>query len=163
MKNTFAPLKIKLFLSFYAIASLLAGCQSDPEQDRQTVRDQWMGQKDTPIINHGKVIVKLEPHGSVRAKVFQGQVPAYEFILDRERAQDLLTGDISQADVYLTGEHQDGLVIDDLQTKKRYVLSLYDITDRLRTIPPVQHETFFIKGYSLGLIPLGAPVALNDH
>ena len=101
---------------------------------------------------NGKVVIKLEPHGSVRAKVFQGQNLQYEFILDRESQQKLLTQNIDRANIYLLGEHGEELVIDDLKTQKRYLLSMFDGTSKLRSIPPARNQTITIKGYSASLM-----------
>ncbi|AUD00991.1 hypothetical protein [Spirosoma pollinicola] len=120
----------------------LASYQEASSVDRSTV---------VQTLN-GRVIIKLEPHGSVRARVFQGKNLQYEFILDRETQQELLTRNIDRANVYLVGEYEEELVIDDLKTQKRYLLSIFDRKSRLRNIPPARSQTITIKGYSTSLI-----------
>ncbi|GAB2549104.1 hypothetical protein GCM10027085_44870 [Spirosoma aerophilum] len=100
----------------------------------------------------GKVEIKLEPHGSVRAKVFDGQRLQYEFILDRESQQNLLTQSISKANIYLVGKGGEELVIDDLTTKKRYILSIFKKTGNIKNIPPAQTQPIIVKGYSTSLM-----------
>jgi hypothetical protein len=163
MKSVLIASKAAFSLLIASMTLIFIGCQSESEQNLEAIQNQWNDQSGSPMVNHGKVVIKLEPHGSVRAKVFQGQIPVYEFILDREKQQNLLTSSIDNADVYLTGEYRDGLVIDDLQTRKRYVLSFYDIADRLKDIPTIQHETVFIKGYAMGLAPYTQSVAFNSY
>lgn len=101
---------------------------------------------------NGKVIIKLEPHGSIRAKVFQGKTLQYEFILDRETPQKVLTQRIDSANIYLVGKYGEELVIDDLIKQKRYVLSIFDRTTKRRTIPSARSQTITIKGYSTSLL-----------
>lgn len=127
------------------------------------VKSQWATSHGKPIVNNGKVLIKVEPFGSIRATVFQGQVPAYNFSVDREKPQSWLTKDIDDATIYLTGigENRDGLVIDDEQTHKRYVLAFYDVSDRLKNLPSAKGQTIFIKGYSTGLERLPLSIALN--
>jgi hypothetical protein len=101
---------------------------------------------------NGKVTIKLEPHGSIRAKVFRGQTLQYEFILDRETQQKLLTHNIDRANIYLVGKHGEELVIDDLKTQKRFVLSMFDQKSKLKSIPSARTQPITIKGYSVSLI-----------
>lgn len=101
---------------------------------------------------NGKVTIKLEPHGSIRASVFQGQTLKYEFILDRETPQRLLTQTVDRANVYLIGKHGEELVIDDLKTHKRYLLSAFDRTSIPKDIPSARSQTIVIKGYSISLL-----------
>lgn len=134
-RSSFLSVCILTFLS-------LASYQEASSVDRSTM---------VPTLN-GRVIIKLEPHGSVRAKVFQGKNLQYEFVLDRETRQDLLTRNIDRANVYLIGEHEEELVIDDLKTQKRYLLSIFDRKSRLRNIPPARSQTITIRGYSTSLM-----------
>lgn len=163
MKSVLITSKTTLFVLLSSISLLFLGCQTEPEPDLEVIQNQLENQRCTTIVNHGKVQIKLEPHGSVRATVFQGQIAVYEFILDREKQQNLLTSSIDEADVYLTGEFRDGLVIDDRQSQKRYVLSFYDIADRLKDIITIQHETVFVKGYAMSLSPIIQSVALLPY
>lgn len=101
---------------------------------------------------HGKVRIRLEPHGSVRARVFQGQTLQYEFILDRETQQKLLTHTIEKANVYLVGKHGEELVIDDLKTQKRFILSMFDRQRTYKSIPAARTQPIVIKGYSISLL-----------
>jgi len=121
---------------------LLASYQEASSVDRSTV---------VQTLN-GKVVVKLEPHGSVRASVFQGKKLQYEFILDRETQQKLLTQNIDRATVYLVGKHGEELVIDDLRTQKRFVLSMFDQESKFKNIPSARTQPIVIKGYSVSLI-----------
>ena len=164
MKTLFDAFKTTLLVGMFVTSSLLTGCQSDANQDRELVENQWIGSNGKPIINYGKVQIKVQPFGSIQATIFQGQIPAYTFSVDREKPQNLLTGDIDNATIYLTcvGEHRDALVIDDQQTQKRYVLCYYDISDRLKDLPTTQSQTVFIKGYSTGLQRLSPAIALNS-
>lgn len=100
----------------------------------------------------GKVLIKLEPHGSIRAKVFQGQILQYEFILDRESQQKLLTSNIDKANIYLIGKYGEELVIDDLKTQRRFVLSMFDQVSKFKTIPFARTKPTVIKGYSISLV-----------
>jgi hypothetical protein len=163
METLLYSIKAALVASVLVLSALLIGCQSDVEHDSQLVKSQWTTSYGKPITNRGKVLIKVEPFGSVKATVFQGQVPAYNFSVDREKPQSWLTGDIDDATIYLTsiGENRDGLVIDDEQTHKRYVLSFYDISDRLKNLPPAEGQTTLIKGYSIGLERLTPSIALN--
>lgn len=163
MKNLPNACKTTWSVSVFVLTSLLTGCQSDKEHDLELVKNQWTVQSSKPIINQGKVLIKREPFGSIRATVFQGQIPAYAFSLDREMTQNFLTGDLEDATTYLTsvGEFQDGLVIDDQQTGKRYVLSYYNISSRLKDLPSPKGQTVFIKGYSTGLERLTPAMAPN--
>ncbi|MFD2574046.1 hypothetical protein ACFSUS_25645 [Spirosoma soli] len=163
MRSSLTASKTALLVVISSLAFVSSGCQKEYEQDLETIQNQWAGSSSDLMVNHGKVVIKLEPHGSIRAKVFQGQIPVYEFILDREKQQNLLTNTIDNADVYLTGEHRDGLVIDDLQSRTRYVLSFYDVANRLKDIPTSQPKTIFIKGYAMGLAPYTQSVALNSY
>lgn len=126
------------FLTFL----LLAPYQQASSTDRATV---------VTTLN-GKVTIKLEPHGSIRAKVFQGQTLQYEFILDRETRQKLLTDNIDKANIYLVGKYGEELVIDDLKTQKRFVLSMFDRVSRFKTIPSARTKPGVIKGYSVSLV-----------
>ncbi|WP_080237868.1 hypothetical protein [Spirosoma rigui] len=101
---------------------------------------------------NGKVVIKLEPHGSIRARVFQGRHLQYEFILDRETQQKLLTQTIDRANVYLAGEHGAELIIDDLKTQKRYLLSIFDRGSKFKNIPPARSKVIILEGYSTSLI-----------
>lgn len=121
---------------------LLASYQEASSVDRSTV---------VQTLN-GKVVVKLEPHGSVRARVFQGEKLQYEFILDRETQQKLLTQNIDRANVYLVGKHGEELVIDDLKTQKRFVLSMFDQESKFKNVPSARTQAIVIKGYSVSLI-----------
>ncbi|MBC3788722.1 hypothetical protein [Spirosoma utsteinense] len=121
---------------------LLASYQEASSVDRSTV---------VQTLN-GKVMVKLEPHGSVRARVFQGKKLQYEFILDRETQQKLLTQNIDRANIYLVGEHGEELIIDDLKTQKRFVLSMFDQESKFKNIPSARTRPIVIKGYSVSLI-----------
>jgi hypothetical protein len=121
---------------------LLAPCQEASSTDRAAV---------VTTLN-GKVTIKLEPHGTIRAKVFQGQTLQYEFILDREAQQKLLTHNIDRANIYLVGKHGEELVIDDLKTQKRFVLSMFDRESKFKSIPSARTQTITIKGYSVGLV-----------
>jgi len=121
---------------------LLASYQEASSVDRSTV---------VQTLN-GKVVVKLEPHGSVRARVFQGEKLQYEFILDRETQQKLLTQNIDRANVYLVGKHGEELVIDDLKTQERFVLSMFDQESKFKNIPSTRTQAIVIKGYSVSLI-----------
>ena len=76
----------------------------------------------------------------------------YEFILDRETQQKLLTQNIDRANVYLVGKHGEELVIDDLKTQKRFVLSMFDQESKLKNIPSARTQAIVIKGYSVSLI-----------
>lgn len=131
------------FLSIYLSALLLlASYQKASSTDRSTVMQTL----------NGKVVVKLEPHGSVRARVFQGKKLQYEFILDRETQQKLLTHNIDRANIYLIGKYGEELVIDDLKTQKRFVLSMFDQESKFRNIPSARTKPIVIKGYSVSLI-----------
>jgi hypothetical protein len=165
MKSFSLVAKTTWIVGMVVINSFLTGCQSDIEQDKELVRNQWATPNGKPIINHGRVSIKVEPFGSIQATVFQGQVPAYSFSIDREKPQRWLTGDIHKATTYLTsvGAFRDGLVIDDEQTHRRYVLSFYDISDRLKDLPTSKGQTVFIKGYSTGLERLAPSMASNGH
>jgi hypothetical protein len=163
MKSVLTVSKTALFTIVSSLTLVLSGCQKDAEQALKATQNQWVDPNRNLIVNHGKVVIKLEPHGSIRAKVIQGKILVYEFILDREKQQDLLTSTVDNADVYLTGKYRDGLVIDDLQNRKRYVLSLYDIANRLKDIPTYQPTTVFIRGYAAGLAPYGQLVAFNSY
>ena len=100
----------------------------------------------------GKVLIKLEAHGSIRAKVFQGQTLQYEFILDRESQQKLLNDNIDKANIYLVGQHGEELVIDDLKTQKRFILSMFDRVSKFKVIPSARTQPTVIKGYSVSLV-----------
>lgn len=126
----------------FGMVLLLASYQEVSSADRSNV---------VKTLN-GKVTIKLEPHGSIRAKVFQGQTLQYEFILDRETQQKLLTQTIDRANIYLVGKHGEELIIDDLKTQKRYLLSMLDNTIKRRNIPSSQGQIITIKGYSTSLL-----------
>lgn len=126
-----------VFLTFF----LLAPCQQASSIDHAAV---------VTTLN-GKVIIKLEPHGSIRAKVFQGQTVQYEFILDRETQQKLLTHNIDRANIYLVCQHGQELVIDDLKTKERFILSMFDQKSKFKHIPSARTQPIVIKGYSVSL------------
>lgn len=132
---------IFFFLSFLTFL-LLASYQKASSADREVV----------VTTLQGKVIIKLEPHGSIRAKVFQGQALQYEFILDRESQQKLLTHNIDRANIYLVGKHGEELVIDDLKTQKRFILSMVARESTFKNKPSARTRTILMKGYSVSLI-----------
>jgi hypothetical protein len=131
-----------LLVGLFIVALLLIPYQEASSGDRVEVLE-TLG---------GKVEIKLEPHGSVRAKVFDSQRLQYEFILDRESQQHLLTQSISKANIYLVGKYKEELVIDDLTTRKRYVLSIFNKTRAIKNIPPARTQPIIVKGYSITLL-----------
>ncbi|WP_040005516.1 hypothetical protein [Fibrisoma limi] len=148
------------FLSMGLLAmALFSQCQSDSEELSASTPPESLPDSlvEPPRQMRGRVAIKLEPHGSIRAKVFQGERYFYEYILDRERQQHILTRGIDNAAIYLLNEH---LIIDDLALKHRYVLTFEDNTVQkfLDELPTGPKKTFIIRGYSSSLThsnPLG--------
>ncbi|RIV21526.1 hypothetical protein DYU11_19175 [Fibrisoma montanum] len=114
-----------------------------------------------PTEIRGRVAIKMEPHGSIRAKVFQGDRYFYEYILDRERQQNILVRDINNAAVYLQNEH---LIIDDLAIRHRYVLTFKDnsVQKFLTRLPTGPKKTFIIRGYGSSLTH-SRPLGLDNY
>lgn len=106
----------------------------------------------------GSVRIRLEPHGSVRATVYAEGEEQFEYILDREKPQKLLTTNISKADVHLLRleEHPSfivGVAIDDLTTGQRYVLDpgqgrCHWVRKEMKQLPAAAKKTVVIGGYA---------------
>ncbi|RAJ99909.1 hypothetical protein LX87_01606 [Larkinella arboricola] len=105
----------------------------------------------------GSVRIRLEPHGSIRAKVYSKGAEQFEYILDREKPQQLLTKNIRKADVHLLRINEDrrfivGIAIDDLETGQRYVLdpgqrSCPWAREQTKQLPDLAKKTVVIDGY----------------
>lgn len=152
------------FLSMGLLAmALFSQCQFDSEDLSASTPPASLPDSlvEPPRQMRGRVAIKLEPHGSIRAKVFQGERYFYEYILDRERQQHILTRDINNAAVYLRNEH---LIIDDLSLKHRYVLTFEDtaIQTLSSQLPTGPKKTFIIRGYSSSLSH-SKPLGLDNY
>ncbi|UFH56450.1 hypothetical protein [Spirosoma sp. KNUC1025] len=99
-------------------------------------------------IKNAKVSIKFEPHGSIRAIVYVNDLPQYEYILDREKPQNILTKSIARANVYIIKNEKinEGLLIDDLVANRRYVL--YNCYSPRIAQAKYLDRTVFIQGYS---------------
>ncbi|WP_420150120.1 hypothetical protein [Spirosoma sp.] len=113
--------------------------------------------RDRASILNGRVKIRLEPHGSVRAEVFRDQEAQYEFILDREKQQHLLTRNIDRANIYI--DSRLGLVIDDLAARKRYVLTPSGAVRcnplKMKRLQKTNYQVVHVNGYGSTLMSNG--------
>lgn len=146
--------------SCLSISSLLVMSQSQPATDnmagetpkQQLEQFQRLSSRESlnsrTVIKNAKVSIKLEAHGSIRAKVYLKGVPQYEYILDRVRPQSFLTKSIVNANVNIIRNEkmEEGLAIHDLTTNRRYVL----YTCFSPRVARAKHGdgTVFIQGYA---------------
>lgn len=116
---------VVLFFSLFFLVQCQFIAENDQKVDGFPKKNTFMAMDDISQLS-GSVRIRLEPHGSVRATVYAKGQQQFEYILDRETPQELLTENVEKAAICVLRLKNTcfiiGLAIDDLATGKRYVL-----------------------------------------